>query len=171
MDERAAIRVAATELIIEHDARKHEERGESHRADGFFDHRGGIRPEAEDLFEGILMTAAQTWQEAKLPLLARLFDSVAHDASVDPETAMFLAKTADQLTYRQLQGLAVFGRHQEHEIALAAANVRKAEGEPPDPGFAHEFDNLGDRGLVGVGGSEDGVVRNPSELMGWVPAG
>jgi hypothetical protein len=126
-----------------------------------------LRPEAHELFESILLAAANTFEERKLPYLAHLYDGVAHDVSVRAPDALFLSRIADQLTYRQLQGLAVFGNHQEHEMALVMAKTSHEEGRmTPDPAFMREFNDLGARALIGVTRPDDDVPHAPGDLWG-----
>lgn len=163
---RASERAAATALMIERDREEHEARGEQARDDGFFDERGELRPEDQELLEAVLLTAANTYEERKLPYLAHLFDSVKYDASVPAADALFMARVADRLTYRQLVGLAVFAHHDEYFRELARAKVLFDEGRAaPDPGFMQQLDDLGSRALVGVR-DERGLVRTPGGTWG-----
>jgi hypothetical protein len=148
---RASERAAATALMIRSDGAEHEARDEEPRDDGFFDDRGALRPEDKELLEAVLLTAANTYEERKLPYLAHLYDSVKYDASVRAADALFMARLADQLTYRQLVGVAVFAHHDEHFRPLARAQALFAEGRAQrDAGFMQELDDLGSRGLLGV---------------------
>jgi hypothetical protein len=70
LNRREEERVGAALLMIRADAHTREEEGERLRQDGFFDARGTLRPEAEDLLEATLRQAAETYEERKLPLLA-----------------------------------------------------------------------------------------------------
>jgi hypothetical protein len=159
-------RAAATVLMIEQDRREHEDRGESPRQDGFFDDRGDLRPEEHELLEAVLLSAANTFEERKLPYLAHLFDGVKFDASLKTADALFLSRIADQLTYRQLQGLAVIASYEQHEMGLVEAKTAHETGSRrPDPAFMREFDDLATRGLVGVE-STSLVIRTPNELVG-----
>lgn len=167
MTERGAKRTAAAVLLIGQDTHEHQERGEEPRQDGFFDERGELRPEAHELFEAILLAAANSFEERKLPYLAHLFDGVAYDDSVGAADALFLSRMADQLAYRQLRGLAVFGHHQAHEMTLALAKAAHEDGDRvPDPAFMREFDDLGARWLIGVTRPDDDVPHPPGDLWG-----
>jgi hypothetical protein len=69
---------------MEGDTRRRESSGEQLRDDGFFDARGALRLDAEELLEGVLRRSASTYEERKLPLLARLYSTVAHDKTISP---------------------------------------------------------------------------------------
>lgn len=139
-------RVGAALLTIEADTRARHERGERPRDDGFFDERGGLRPEAEELLEGVLRLAAASYEERKVPLLAHLFSSVAHDDSVRSEDALHLVRLASELTYRQFVILSAF--------ANGDAAQRSVRYDP-------ELDDLGERLLVGL----------PAEAGALLPVG
>jgi hypothetical protein len=163
---RAGERAAATALMIERDRTEHESCREGPRNDGFSDERDGLRSDEQELLEAVLLTAANTYEERKLPYLAHLFDGVRHDTSVPASDALFMSRIADQLTYRQLVGLAVFGHYDEHFRDLAHAKTLFDEGRAaPDRAFMQELDDLGTRGLVGVKG-DNGLVGSPVGTWG-----
>jgi hypothetical protein len=132
LDNRGAMQVGGAIAVIESDAQERRERGESPGDDAFFDSRGEMRPEAEELLEGVLLHAANTYEERKLPFLAHLYDGVAHDANVAAADALYLVRAADQLTYRQLAGLAVFARVDAYVMDLARAQAARDEGAQLD---------------------------------------
>jgi hypothetical protein len=136
-------RVGVALLTIRADTRDREERGERPRDDGFFNDRGQMRPEAEDLLEGILRQAAASHEERKVPLLAHLFSSVAHDDSVDGTDAMYLVRLASDLTYQQFVILSAF--------ATGVAAQRPVIYEP-------ELDDLGERLLLGLPAQNGAVI-------------
>ncbi len=80
---------------------------------------------------------------------------------------------ADQLTFRQLQGLAVCGRHGagdvELERELAHIDAQHREGSmSAESAFLREFDDLSVRHLIGALGPDE-VVRNPVGVFGGAP--
>jgi hypothetical protein len=167
---RAAVRVGASRLMIDTDLHERERRGDAPRSDGFFDERGVLRPEAQELLESILLASANCFEERKLPYLAHMFDGVAYDRSINTGDSLFLARLAEQLTFRQLQGLAVFGRHGTGDTALEielgeieAEHRSGARGV--DPALFEELTDLGNRRLVGAW-TGDGRVRDPSSTWG-----
>jgi hypothetical protein len=136
----------------------------------FFDERGALRPEAHELLESILLASANCFEERKLPYLAHMYDGVAHDSTVTTGDSLFLARMADQLTFRQLQGLAVFGRHSTGDTALEI-DLGKIEADHRsgaraiDPALFEELTDLGNRRLVGAW-TGAGRVRDPSATWG-----
>jgi hypothetical protein len=157
-------RVAETIEQIADDRQLRADAGESLRDDGFFDDREGDRPAAEELLEGVLRFAAETYEERKLPLLGHLYDGVAHDESIPPADALFLLRAAASLTYRQFVALAVIARAEELGRELAWAKGRRDEGRvEPDPAVLMELDDLGDRRVVGL--RVKGTVRAVGEVI------
>jgi hypothetical protein len=84
--------------------------GDVPRADGFFDAGLDDRPQAEEVLEGALMTAANAWEERKVVPLGRLYANLAFDDSISPRWANYLLRVADSLTYTQLVLLAVLAK-------------------------------------------------------------
>lgn len=164
---RGTERAAAAALLIAQEGVDRESQGERPRDDGFFDERGALRPEEQELLEAVLLSAANTYEEKKLPYLTRIFNGVKYDASVKTPDALFLARTAEQLTYRQLVALAVIGRPEEHELKLANAHVAQESGDMTRlPPLMDELDDLGTRGLVGLISPDDDRPRPASSFLG-----
>jgi hypothetical protein len=157
-------------MFIEAANQRCEAQGEQQRNDGFFDARGAVRPEAHDLLESVLLSAANSFEERKLPYVAYLYNGTTFDSSIRAADALFLSRVADQLTFHQLQALAVFARHGsadtelELELAQIEAEHRSYE-RVANPAVVTEVIDLGNRGLLGVWVG-DGTVRNPSDTWG-----
>lgn len=151
-------RVGAALLIMEGDARRRESSGEQLRDDGFFDARDELRPDAEELLEGVLRRSASTYEERKLPLLARLYSAVAHDQTISPSEGMYLVRVADELTYRQFVALSVIAHKDEYVRKLAQIGAEHAVigGPSADPTMLRELSDLVDVRLVGI--SNNGQV-------------
>jgi hypothetical protein len=150
---RERVRAGAALALIAEDARQHDSHGDRPRQDGFFDARDGLRPEGEELLEGVLRQAAAAWEERKVPLIAQLYSEVAYDDSIAPADATFLVRLAGELTWRQFVALAVFAHHDDHMRDLARAFGEQQEvisSVAPDPAVLLELNDLGDRRLIGV---------------------
>lgn len=81
--------------------------GQAPRQDGFFEAVGGQRPAADDLLEGVLLKARDSYQEKKVPLLANLYATIAFHEEISAAHANHLLELASRLTYRQLVAMAV----------------------------------------------------------------
>lgn len=85
------------------------DRGETPRTDGFFDTpEDSSRPPAEELLEGVLLKARDSFDEKRLDLLGRLYASIAF-SDIAPVHASHLIHLAGDLTYRQLVALGIAG--------------------------------------------------------------
>jgi hypothetical protein len=99
--------MGATIAFVLADSNARSERGEEVRDDDFFEHRGPLRSEGDEVLEALFRQAAATFEERKLPYLAHLYTFVAYDSSVSGQTAIYLLRITDQLTFRQLTILAL----------------------------------------------------------------
>ena len=150
--ERGAVRTGAALVLIESDAKQRREGGQARRDDGFFEPRGELRPDSEELLEAVLRQAAETYEERKLPYLSRLYSTVAYEPNVSAAEALYLVRVAGELTYRQLIALGVYANREEHVRALADAQGRQDEGRAEaDESIVLELSDLADRRLVGIG--------------------
>jgi hypothetical protein len=100
-------RIGTTITFILAEDQQRSERGDKVRDDGFFDDRGPLRSESEEVLEALFRQAAATYEERKLPYLAHLYARVAYDETISGQTAIYLLRIADQLTFRQLTILAL----------------------------------------------------------------
>ena len=147
---RQADRAGAAIAVLVDDQEERRMRGESPRGDGFFEPRGALRPEAEELLEAVLLHAANSYEERKVPLLAHLYDAVAHDESVSAADAHALLALAERLTYRQLVALSVLADETHFRRLAHAATLRDEGRGSPTPTLAVELDALGADGLIGA---------------------
>ena len=165
-------RVGAGVLLLERDVRDREEKGQIPRNDGFFDDRGRLRPEAEDLLEEILRQVEASTDERRIPLMARLYSAIAFTETVPTADAKFLVKVASGLTYRQFVALSVYAHHPEHELAFADIRVAADEGEfEANPGIQLELKELTELRLTGATTDAGSVVEIGDPLAGNVIGG
>ena len=151
---------AATEA-----AQKEFEAGNEIRSDGFFDQPSPDEPSpAEEMLEGVLRTAADEWEQRKVPYIGRMFATVSFDPSIRPADANYLLKLADRLTYQQVVLLAFWevaqdeGRPYRQEVM--SASIRKDEGlSRPTATILAEMNDLATAGLLGVIDSNGELVR------------
>jgi hypothetical protein len=76
--------------------------GEPLRDDDFFQEKRPGRSDAEEVAESILLKSQREPEEKKIPYMGRLLANMAFHKEISAEMAHQLAKTAEQLTYRQL---------------------------------------------------------------------
>jgi hypothetical protein len=120
--------------------------GEEPRTDGFFE--GGERSSGEELLEGVLLQAADAYEERKLRYLGRLYASFVF-STIPPAYAHYLLRVSERLTYRQFVLIGLIGQGTDLGMTF----------EDPTPGVAvvdsgvsigAEFVNLGAHGLVAI---------------------
>lgn len=144
--------------------------GEPPRSDGFFEPTDHGDSAADELLEGVLLTAADEWEARKVPYIARLFSSVSFDPSVSVPESTYLLKLADRLTYRQFTLLSFWAAAQEdrYQEALAALGIDQDwQGGQPTATLAAEMDELASAGLLGVTRS-DGTIGTPEPTFGGI---
>lgn len=152
---RANLRAGAAALVVKDELERRSREGGTPRGDGFFTSDGRVRPEAESLLEGVLRAAQAAYDERKVTPLASFYAAVAHDEATAAAQAHFLLRTITELTFGQLEALAVFARHEEHigEL-LEAGRGQVLTGGPdlrdPDPTIQLELADLADRNLLGA---------------------
>ena len=124
--------------------------GSSRRSDEFYESKGDKRSDGEELFEGALHTAAGTYEERKLGVIASLIANVDLHESITGHEAQFALKTLDRLTFAQLCMLA----------KLSAKAPRPNEPIPHGPqSLVGQLEALADEGLVGIAQSDGRVAH------------
>jgi hypothetical protein len=163
-------RIGKTMQVAAADFERREADGQDVRDDGFFDEDGQLRPEGLRLLEGILRQAAESWDERKLDVLGDLYSGIAHDASISADDATYMLRVAGELTYRQIEALAVFARWKDHQDELVRLEgLREAGMFEPTDSVESELDDLGDRRLLGLWHSSTGVMPFYATLHSSAP--
>lgn len=141
------------------------EAGHEVRSDGFFDHPDAEHASpAEEILEGVLRTAADEWEQRKVPYIGRIFATLSFDPSVSPSDASYLLKLADRLTYQQIVLVAFWEAAQDanrpYRQEVMSVTARQAErlGAPRATILA-EMNELASAGLLGTINSDGHVVR------------
>jgi len=113
--------------------------------------------DAAEVLEGTLLTAANSYEQRKVPYVGKFFANLAFDASVSPSLANLVLKLLDRLTYGQLRVLATL-HDQAYLDRLVLVSAERSEGvfQSCDDVIA-EMDELTSMGLMGVG-QADGQV-------------
>lgn len=94
--------------------------------DNFFNKRNSDdRPDAAEVWEGVLLNVQQEYQEKKLPYHANLLANCCFEPGFTRERANFLLKLSRNLSYRQLCLLAVFAGKDLH-IILRSTDYRNS---------------------------------------------
>jgi hypothetical protein len=142
------------------------EAGDEPRRDGFFDRGPDGRADADEVLEGTLLTAANAYEERKVPLIGRLWANLVFDETVSARHANYLLRLADRLTYGQLVALAFFHDAQSGDYEHALIGLQ-GSGPLPSPALLAELDDLSAARLLGLR-QTDGSVIAPTEA--WSPS-
>jgi hypothetical protein len=133
--------------------------GEELRADGFFEGTDARRSDAEEILEGVLLHAANAYQESKLRHLGAILPSLAVRPDVSAADGHWLIQLADRLTWRQLVVLSIFSDPPAECIAERDVHHEESGDRGPTGGLRDEVEELGALGLVGVIRTDGAVVR------------
>jgi len=152
-------RVAVAIAIATADAAANANAGRELRSDGFFDSTEGLRSDAEEILEGLLLHAANAYQERKLRHLGAILPWLAVRPEISPADGHWLTLLADRLTWRQLVVLSVF--HDPPTERFSARDVAREEGATsgPNGSIRDEVEELGTFGQLGVTNSSSEIVR------------
>jgi hypothetical protein len=143
-------RVGTVLAVALDDAQGRAADGETIRDDGFFDSAEGQRSDAEEILEGVLLEAANAYQERKLRHLGAILPSLAVRLDISPADGHWLARLADRLTWRQFVLLAIFADPPEEKLSLRDIDQDVSGGAGPTGGLRQEVEELGTFGLLGV---------------------
>lgn len=163
--QRERIAIAAERAALEIERRTNE--GEAVREDGFFNEPDPEHSAGAELLEGVLLHAANAYQEKKAPYLGNLFASTTFRPDVTPAEAHMLLTMAERVSYRQFCALAFFAAHAHEESLMLLDVKRDEEGHKPFArGLAQELDELGEMGLLGVRPPGSEPAAKPGQLWG-----
>jgi hypothetical protein len=162
---RQEVRVGAAFAFAADDIRERLEQGEHERQDGWFEPDSHGRPAAEELLEGVLLNAANAYEERKVPYLGWLYSSLAFEQGIGREYANYLIRLSDRLTYRQLAAVALLASEADR-TPLIYVDVARQEGDTrsSEPIMA-ELTELGQAGVIGIR-QDDGRVASPQGTYG-----
>ncbi len=92
------------------------------RQDGFFAAKEQGRPDAEEVFEGVLLKAKNEHEEKKVRILGSIFANTAFFTGFSAGEANHLLRIAENLTYRKMCILSLIKRKDE----IQGINLREA---------------------------------------------
>lgn len=118
-----------------------------------------LRSDAEEILEGLLLHAANAYQERKLRHLGAILPSLAVRPEISPADGHWLTLLTDRLTWRQLVVLSVF--HDPPTDRFSARDIDRDEGAARGPAgsIRDEIEELGTFGLLGVTNSNGDIVH------------
>jgi hypothetical protein len=152
-------RVGAALGIAVSDTQKLDAEGASWREDGFFEADDGRRSDAEELMEGVLLHAADAYQEMKLRHLAAIVPAIAARSDVAAADGHWITDLASRLTWRQLVVLAIFSAPPEETLVIHGIDQDVGGRTLPPGTLSDEVRDLGAQGLLGIKNEDGEVVR------------
>lgn len=168
---RQRIRVGAAYAVAAGEISRRLQAGESPRADGFFDASTAGRPAAAELLEGVLLAAADAYEERKIACLGKLYAALVFDARVSRAHANYTIALAQRLTYRQLALMAVIWDGDAVAIAEAAAKENPQKLLYFSHELAIEVKELERLDLVGEGKPGDTAYDGGSRFVNAIEVG
>jgi hypothetical protein len=121
--------------------------------------------DAAEILEGTLLTAANSYEQRKVPYIGKFYANLAFDGDVTPSYANLLLKLLDRLTYGQLRVMATLGKQEYLEVLLQVAAQRQEGAFRSRADVIAELDELSTMGLVGVA-QQDGSAVPPLATWG-----
>lgn len=128
---------------LEAAADRFQELGTSIRNDDFFTGDGNGNSAGTEFLEGVLRSAADSWEQRKVPYIGRMFGTAVTDETITPSEASHLVRLADRLSYRQFVQLAFWGAAQTSrpELLVQLESVVQS-GIPPHSVITNELNDL-----------------------------
>lgn len=157
---REEARVGCVLALAVRGIRERIESGEQLRPDGFFQHTSTHRSGAEEVLENILLKSQREPEEKKLPYMANLFASIAFDSTISAEMAHQIAKTAGDLTFRQLCILRLGAIKDEFDLRESDYRGQKSFAKELYP-VLYECLGLYSLGYINFGGE---VLFGPTDV-------
>jgi hypothetical protein len=132
------------------------------RSDGFFSTNDSARSAADEIVEGVLITAKRQHEERKVEYLGYLLANLAFEAEIDQPLANWLVRTVDSLSWAQLCLLSAVAQ-KGSRIDLPAVDIGKSAGSWHSWGIHQQLQDIGYYGKHLIG-----AVR-PSESPRQIP--
>jgi hypothetical protein len=149
ISQREEIRAGGALAFATVEIRRRLDQGATLRDDGFFEEEiSPGRTAAQEILEGVLLTAERSPEEKKVPYLGRLYSGVAFDSEIDPAGANFLVKVGDELSWIQFEVLHVIAQNFEGALQLRESMFPPGEQPANLVGLAHQMFDLARRGFL-----------------------
>ena len=124
--------------------------GHIRRSDSFFGNLESGESPSQELLEGVLLKARDSFEEKKIRHMGLFYANLVFSDYVSPQSAHFLLRALEQLTYRQLCLIALIGAKESLDVEA----LRRPEHSDPEMESLkrEEMDihssDLGTKGLV-----------------------
>lgn len=149
LSQREQVRIGGTLKFVAAALKEHFDADHEVRSDGFFSVPEDGRPPAEEILEGVLLTAQREHEERKIEYLGYLVANLAFESTMDFYLGNWAIKTAGELTWVQLVLLALIG-DEENRSMLPEVEIKSNTQSWNSFGIHEQLADLGygHRGLI-----------------------
>jgi hypothetical protein len=149
LSQQEQVRVGATLQFVAAALKEHFDAGHPVRRDEYFSVPEDGRPPAEEILEGVLLTAQRGHEAQKVEYLGYLAANLAFEPHMDPYLGNWAIKTAGELTWVQLVLLALIG-DEENRDRLPDVEIKSNPPSWNSFGIHEQLADLGygRRGLI-----------------------
>src|ERR1019366_9520486 len=147
---RQQVRVGATLGYLAADAAKLSVAGAVLRGDTFFEADESGRSSADELCEGVLLSAADSFQEKKLRHLGAILPAASVRVDVSAADALWICRLVDRLSWRQLTLIALLLDPPTDLLVLRDIEKDQGRERRASGAFMSEVEELTTFGLLDV---------------------
>lgn len=108
LSRRETVRAAAATSLSLEKIKNNLDAGLEPRDDEFFRIRSGYRPQAEDLFEAMMLKSKNQYEEHKVNFYANVFANACFDENLSSDTVSWFMLVLDKLTFSHIETLNEF---------------------------------------------------------------
>lgn len=146
---REKVRVGAVVVYCYEKFQENLNEGRQPRQDGFFDDAPNGRSADKEVFEAVMLAAQREPEEKKLRFMGNLVANIAFEPQYDRAHANYLVRVAEDMSYRQLCLLSLFGRKGQLDTAFSqASNQGETTARIELIGLMAEIHNLCERQML-----------------------
>lgn len=132
LSKREQIRVGATAAFALEKIKSYMDSGKAPRNDGFFSSNETERPNAEEIFEGVLLKSKNEHEEKKTKIFGNIFANIVFMPEFSVGESNHLLQLAESLTYRKMCLLSLFERRYSiHGLKLRDNDYRDYREQVP----------------------------------------
>lgn len=156
---RENIRICAAYTYALNKLKEYIDNGFELRTDNFFEEQITNRSSAEELLEGIILSAQREHEERKIQFIGNLYASICIEPGIDLETANQYINTANNLSYRQYCLLRILDLKEAKKNSAQKNDLQENNSKKPPSIIRNSPVNIELRDL-----SQKGLVRLTSRM-------
>ncbi|MCZ8022453.1 MAG: hypothetical protein O9294_11865 [Cytophagales bacterium] len=149
ISQREEIRIGALYAFAIHKLENNIKSGQVMRTDAYFDSKKIKRSDAEEIFEGVVLSAQREYEERKVRFIGNLYANICTNEKIKREHANQLIKTSSNLSFRQFCLLQLLrDKNSEQSLFSKFRSFDKARIEVGD--IIIEIRDLQQKGLISI---------------------